>query len=89
MSDGLIGAALNHKFLLTFNTELENLDRAVTRPGRLRYLKKFERLTKEQARKVAKDNNLILPDKEDFSLAEIFNGEGLAKQEQQKARIGF
>ncbi len=89
MTDGLLGAGLNQKFILTFNSAVSSIDKAILRPGRLLYFKKFDRLNKKAAQKVALDAGIAqLPGKDDFSLAEIFN-QDVAPNEDSKARIGF
>ncbi len=89
LTDGLLGSSLNQKFLLTFNTDVENIDPALFRSGRMKYFKKFDRLTSEQASNLAKMAGLELDAKENFSVAEVFNGKPLGSTLTQKAKLGF
>lgn len=80
LSDGLVGSALNHKFILTFNCDLKEIDEAVLRSGRLKYYKEFKLLSRAEAKKIAEEYKLILAsDKAEYSIAEIFNGDAVHK----------
>ncbi len=47
LTDGLLGSCLNIQFICTFNTELQNIDTALLRKGRLTALYEFKPLTIE------------------------------------------
>lgn len=88
MSDGILGGVLNQKFIITFNCEVDKIDKALLRAGRLKYFKEFKRISATEAEKIAKENNRELPKQQDYSLAEIFNGENKVEEEK-VAKIGF
>ena len=58
-----------------------------TRSGRLLAYREFNRLTTEQAAKVAQAKGLQLEPQPDYSLAEIYNGS--QKVNTDKKRVGF
>lgn len=48
ISDGLLGDSLNIKFICTFNTNIQNIDKALLRKGRLKLKYEFKELTKDR-----------------------------------------
>ena len=94
MSDGIMGDYLNVKFILTFNTEIPNIDRALLRKGRLKIKYEFKPLSGERLKALAEKRGITLTPEErkkGMSLAEIFNHELRADfSEREKAKkIGF
>ena len=87
MTDGILADALNIKIICTFNTDYENIDEALLRPGRCRCKYGFEKLDMDRANKVAKKLRLKEV-KSDVTLAELFNPDSKKKNEK-KRRIGF
>lgn len=90
MTDGILADALNILIICTFNTDMENLDSALLRKGRLLLQYKFDELNKEKAdlltqklygRKVGK----AMP------LSEIYNldYELIKPKEKPKVQFGF
>jgi hypothetical protein len=79
LSDGIIGDLSGCKFILTFNSG-ENIDPAVLRKGRTKFMYEFKPITGprlEELRKLAGIKELRPRDKEKgLTLAEIFNYEG-------------
>lgn len=68
LTDGIISDVLGIKLICTFNTALENIDKALTRKGRLSMKYEFKKLTKD---KVA--NILGHSVDKDMTLAELYN----------------
>jgi ATP-dependent 26S proteasome regulatory subunit len=67
LTDGIIGDSLNLHFICTFNTNVNNIDKALLRKGRLSYMYEFEPLTLEKTRE-------WIPDaKKSMTIADIFN----------------
>lgn len=87
MTDGILSDALQMKFIVTFNTEEKNIDKALLREGRCRMKYEFDLLKKDRANKIAEKNNLNSVS-EDISLAELFNGKNKFKNDTKK-KIGF
>ena len=73
LTDGLLNDIFGIQIIATFNTDLENLDKALLRPERLIARKEFKPLTKENAYKLAEkinvDKNKI---KDKMTLADIY-----------------
>lgn len=86
IGDGLI--TLNKKLIFSTNIEnINDIDEAVTRPGRCYDIIRFRELTKEEANVVVWDYELpeITEKRNSFTLGEIFN----RKREQIKPSFGF
>lgn len=75
ISDGLLGDAMRQQIICTFNCDLKGIDPALLRDGRLVVEHRFDRLNKENARRLCIELG-ILGNDEDFhesmSLAEIY-----------------
>lgn len=86
LTDGVISDILNIKLICTFNTNINNIDPALIRKGRLSLKYEFKKLSKEKCRKIANDNSI----NEDMSLANVYNikeENDFSKKNQKK--IGF
>ena len=67
LTDGIVGDSLSLHFICTFNTNVNNIDKALLRKGRLSYMYEFEPLTLEKTRE-------WIPDaKKSMTIADIFN----------------
>lgn len=92
VSDGLLSDALNLKIICTFNTDIRNLDKALLREGRLLGIHHFNKISAEQANKIAEANNLERRFTEAMTLAQIFNNplnSDLSDFVGEKPKIGF
>lgn len=93
MSDGIIGDYLNVKFILTFNTDIPPIDKALLRKGRLKIKYEFKPLCGERLKSLAEKQGIILTSeniKDGMSLADIFNYDStvdFSKKETKK--VGF
>jgi hypothetical protein len=74
VSDGLLGEFLRVHILCTMNADVTEIDPAVLRSGRLIASRQFERLSGQNARKLAAAKGLRLAEQDDYSLAEIYHG---------------
>lgn len=83
LSDGILGDALNLKFICTYNTDDSNVDSALLRKGRLKLKYEFKPLTKEKVHKL--DSNLNTS----MTLAEFYNKEDNDYSAKNKKSIGF
>lgn len=73
ITDGILNDIFNIQVILTFNTELENIDEALLRKGRLIAKYKFEALNRENSEKLAASLGVTLPENKDtFTLADIY-----------------
>jgi len=75
LSDGMLGDFLSLQIICTINCPISDIDQALLRPGRLISHRRFERLDSRQALKLASHIGKSLPEKSDYSLAEVFTGE--------------
>lgn len=87
LTDGMLGDFLSLQIICTINCPVSDIDQALLRPGRLISHRKFERLTSEEASRLAAHLGRSLPQKEDYLLAEIFSEEEEAVGS--KPRMGF
>lgn len=87
ITDGILGEFLKLQVICTINCEVEQLDSALLRPGRLLAHRHFGRLSRERAEKLAHELGTTLPLSRDYSLAEVFSGQ--LEQRTPKAPIGF
>lgn len=82
ITDGLVGDALNIRFLCTFNAKLTEIDTALLRPGRLKLKYEFKPLIKSKTK-------AICGDEKEETLAEIYNRERVDFGEKKEKKIGF
>jgi len=91
ITDGMLSDALNCKIICTFNTKYENIDTALTRPGRLKGRLNIDKLSIEKSQKLFNKlypkNSKIL-DKE-YSLAKLFNFFNDMSDNKETKKIGF
>tara|TARA_R110002167_G_scaffold98020_8_gene258404 strand:+ start:21750 stop:22946 length:1197 start_codon:yes stop_codon:yes gene_type:complete len=73
LTDGFLKDALQLKVIATFNCKLDDIDPALKRKGRLYYEYKFDKLTVDEGRKLAKFMDLDVEVNEPMTIAEIFN----------------
>lgn len=72
LTDGLLSDCLRIQVICTFNTELDKLDPALLRKGRLLAKHDFDLLTKEQAKAVCERFEIDFEPTDAMSLADIF-----------------
>lgn len=92
LSDGLLSDVLETQIICTFNTNLNNIDSALLRKGRLISEYKFEKLSKDKTSKLLKSLNV--EDAEDIesemTLSEVFNAKDNSHRTKKKqTKIGF
>lgn len=87
-SDGLLGDALQLKFICSFNTDTRNIDQALVRKGRLGNMQHFEKLSKENSDRLLEHLGKARLGKS-LTLAEIYNQEdnGFKKKETRSVRF--
>jgi len=87
IADGLLGEFLQLHLIYTINCEIDKLDPAIVRSGRLVEYKHFRRLSPVEAGNLALKRGLQLPNQPDYSLAEIYSGG--VKMISDTPKIGF
>jgi ATP-dependent 26S proteasome regulatory subunit len=91
LSDGLLGEGLGIQFIATFNTNVENIDPALLRKGRLNNLYEFKALETEKAKALAaKVSKIELSISIPMTLAELYNSDSDEQTYHKKRNpIGF
>lgn len=90
MSDGILSDIFNLKFICTFNSSIEDIDKALLREGRCYVNYEFTPLKADKVSKLNDKYNLGIPEEDikDMTLAELYNHS--AKKESKKTKkIGF
>ena len=82
ITDGLVGDALNIRFLCTFNAALTDIDEALLRPGRLKVKYEFKALSKDKTKAICGDDKAE-------TLAEIYNRDKIDFNKKEQRKIGF
>lgn len=90
MTDGILAEALNLLIICTFNTDMENLDKALLRKGRLLVRYHFDKLSKEKTDTMCLKLYGRTAGKA-LSLADIYglDYELIAPEEPKKIKMGF
>ena len=89
LADGFLGDHLKLHVIATTNAPVRELDSALLRPGRLVGMHEFRRLTRSEAQRLADAKGLVLPDQQDFSLAELYCGAAINPAFNDNRQIGF
>lgn len=90
LSDGILGDSLNIKFICTFNTSLNKIDKALLRKGRLKMQYEFKKLSKEKVQHLFEILGIPGEAKEELPLCEVYNFLKHNKVEEDKPKkIGF
>ena len=93
LTDGLMTQFIKLHLVTTLNCKRSALDKALLRPGRLRFFRDFGRLSPAQAAKIAQHYGFKLARRSDYSLAEIFASETFSDRTagaiKEKGPIGF
>jgi len=71
-SDGVMNELLNIQFIMTFNTDITNIDDAFLRPKRLIAKKEFKRLSIDESKKLAEFLHLNINIDKGYTLAELY-----------------
>ncbi|MFN8284712.1 MAG: AAA family ATPase [Chitinophagales bacterium] len=91
ITDGLLGESLGIQIIATFNTHINNIDKALLRKGRLIALYEFKPLCIEKSKLLLAENNITnIEVKQAMTLADIYNTEqDNFAYTQNRASIGF
>ena len=88
MSDGLLSDIFNIKFICTFNTSIDRIDKALLRKGRCKINYEFKALKSDKVAKLNEKYKLGIRTIKDMTLAEIYNYSE-EKEEKKTRKIGF
>lgn len=91
LSDGLLGDSLNNKFICTFNTDINNIDKALLRKGRMKVCYEFKYLSADKANALARKLNRAATFEKETPLCEVMNAEANGGEEivGREKKIGF
>ena len=89
LTDGLMGDFLELKFVCTFNTAIDKIDKALLRKGRITTNYKFEKLNVDKSNKLLEKLGKEHKTTESMTLAEIYNVEQKDNSEKKERKIGF
>lgn len=94
MSDGILGDALSLQIICTLNADMEHIDKALLREGRLVEMHEFNELTEDKTlslfRKIYGDD--AIPPKREMTLSQIFKCEDFERNkanQPEKIKVGF
>ena len=87
LSDGMLADFLRLQIICTINCSAADIDSALLRPGRLLCHRVFDRLDYPQAARLAESLGRKLPPARDYSLAEIFAGNGARRNQPSANRV--
>ena len=88
LSDGFLGDFMNMCIICTFNTEMENIDSALLRKGRLNGAHEFRELLPENVQQIASAFGVEIDSGQKMTLAEVCNRTTVSQPVQKKA-VGF
>ncbi|AOS46118.1 ATPase family associated with various cellular activities (AAA) [Lacunisphaera limnophila] len=86
---GFLADYLTPKIIITLNTDLDRIDPALLRPGRLRGQWEFTRLDPDRSALLAASLRKVLPEKRAYTLAEIYNAPAAGNVRTSRRAIGF
>lgn len=90
LSDGILGDCICVKIVVTFNSQISNIDPALLRKGRLKIEHEFKKLNPAQANKLFKHLGIDYETKESMSLSDIYGyNTNNFRKEKERVRVGF
>ncbi|MEX1212846.1 MAG: AAA family ATPase [Balneolaceae bacterium] len=92
LTDGFLSDFLKLKIICTFNSDLEEMDPALLREGRLKGIHQFGKVGPERAEQIAEALGRELPEAKPMTLAEICGGRAIGSTQRnmlEKSRVGF
>ncbi|MFN4763687.1 AAA family ATPase [Gillisia sp. Q332] len=82
ITDGILGESLGIQIIATFNTDVQNIDPALKRKGRLKSAYEFRALVPDKANRLLIEQNMNYSTDKEMTLAEIYN---ISEEEQYKS----
>ena len=91
LSDGILGDAFNLKFICTFNADINRIDQALLRKGRMKVKYEFKKLSKDKVKVLSDKYKLNIPEDKitDMCLSDIFNYNSDNGAQKDVKKIGF
>lgn len=88
ISDGILGDSMHLKFICTFNADIQNIDKALLRKGRLKIKYEFKDLSKDKVQDLFTKLNIDKPAKS-MPLCEIYNIDDNGTEQKEIRKVGF
>jgi hypothetical protein len=89
LTDGLLGDCLAMQVIATFNCNVNEIDEALLRKGRLIGKHEFKALSKEEAQRLSDSLGFKTTIVKEMTLAEIYNQDQISFENSSKKTIGF
>lgn len=90
LTDGILSDILKIPIIVTYNTSSDNIDPALFRKGRLKYIHEFTKLSIEDSKRVFESIGVDFNVKEQMTIADIYNSaEENGFKKKQKEGVGF
>ena len=90
VGDGILSDILEMQIICTFNTHIENIDKALTREGRLIAEYYFDKLSEDKVKKLSEEYSIDIENIKEMPLSEIFNqNSNEFRKEENHKQIGF
>ena len=89
LTDGILGDAFAIKFICTFNTDVNNIDKALLRKGRLKLKYEFKELAEDKVKEIFKDNNIDTNLAKPMTVSDAFNFTEETGHIEKKNKVGF
>jgi len=89
LSDGILNDILNVTFLVTYNTDIKNIDKAILRKGRLKYRYYFNKLPIKDAQKCIDSLGFEFKVTAPMSIGEIYNLRDNNNFQEVEKQVGF
>jgi len=91
LTDGLLGDALGLKIICTFNTSINNIDKALLRKGRLQVSYEFDKLKAKKVKVLLDSIKQTNKEIKDMTIAEIYSTDKniFTKNKSKDKNIGF
>ena len=90
ISDGIISDFLGTQIICTFNNDINQIDQALLRKGRLILKHEFKKLPEEKARKLAEKLGIEIEIESETTLSDIYNAKDrFSEKLKNKSMIGF
>ena len=90
ISDGILGDSRHLKFICTFNADLQSIDKALLRKGRLKVKYEFKDLKKDKVKAIFKKLGIDESNAKDMPLCDVYNfEEENGGKISQRNKVGF
>lgn len=89
ISDGILGDSMHLKFICTFNADLQSIDKALLRKGRLKVKYEFRDLKKDKVKAIFKKLGIDESNAKDMPLCDVYNFEEDNGGKQNNRKVGF